>query len=64
MDRHHGSSPPESVVTESRADYIRRIVDDAPPLSPQQRDQLARLMRPSGVAALEAASLLEERVAS
>ena len=52
-----------SATTESRADYIRRIVDEAPPLSPQQCDQLARLMRPCGMAESFVASL-EERKAS
>jgi hypothetical protein len=51
------------VVNESRGDRIRRIVDEAPPLSPQQCDQLARLMRPSSWAEPETA-LLEERRAS
>jgi hypothetical protein len=27
--------------------YIQRLVDDAPPLSPDQRDRLALLLRPS-----------------
>lgn len=29
-------------------DYIKRTVDAAPPLSPEQRDRLALLLRPSG----------------
>lgn len=27
------------------ADYIRRVVDAAPPLTPEQRDRLAALLR-------------------
>jgi hypothetical protein len=52
-----------TTVDNIRADYIRRIVDAAPPLSPQQRDQLVRLMRPSRLAEPEAPPL-EERKAS
>jgi len=29
-------------------DYIRRVVDAAPPLTADQRDRLATLLRPSG----------------
>lgn len=29
-------------------DHIQRIVDQAPPLSPEQRDRLALLLRPIG----------------
>ena len=35
----------------SAEDYIKRVVDEAPPLSPYQRDALALLLRPSGGAA-------------
>ena len=28
--------------------YVRRLVDEAPPLTPSQRDKLAVLLRPSG----------------
>lgn len=31
--------------TERLADYIKRVVDAAPPLSPAQRDRLALLLR-------------------
>ncbi len=31
-----------------RRDHIRRVVDQAPPLSPEQRDRLAMLLRPVG----------------
>jgi hypothetical protein len=51
------------VVTESRGDRIRRIVDEAPPLSSEQCDRLARLMRPSSWAE-PATALREERRAS
>jgi hypothetical protein len=30
------------------ADYIRRVVDEAPPLTPDQRDRLAVLLRGGG----------------
>lgn len=29
------------------ADYVRRTVDQAPPLTPEQRDRLALLLRPT-----------------
>jgi len=29
------------------ADYVRRTVDKAPPLTPEQRDRLALLLRPT-----------------
>lgn len=32
--------------TERLADYIARVVDAAPPLTPAQRDRLALLLRP------------------
>lgn len=53
---------PADAAADPRADYIRRIVDAAPPLSPQQCDQLARLMRPGSLAGPE--TPLEERRAS
>ena len=31
--------------TELLADYIRRVVEQAPPLSTEQRDRLARVLR-------------------
>ncbi len=31
--------------TERLADYIKRVVDAAPPLTPEQRDRLACLLR-------------------
>lgn len=30
----------------STADYIKKLVDSAPPLTPEQRDRLAVLLRP------------------
>lgn len=49
----NGYEPDDPVVTEARrdlkaarlADYISRVVDEAPPLSPEQRDRLAVLLR-------------------
>ncbi|WP_104132654.1 hypothetical protein [Cryobacterium sp. M91] len=32
-------------------DYITRVVSEAPPLTPEQRDRLAALLRPAGIAA-------------
>jgi len=32
-------------------DYIARVVSEAPPLTPEQRDRLASLLRPAGIAA-------------
>lgn len=62
---HYGSghAARRTEAVESRADYIRRIVDAAPPLLPQQCDQLARLMRSASLAGPEMDSL-EERLAS
>jgi hypothetical protein len=46
---------PDAVVQERREldvrrveDYIRRLVDAAPPLTPEQRDRLSTLLRPGG----------------
>lgn len=46
---------PDADVTELRRqlkaerleDYIKRVVDDAPPLSPEQRQKLAALIHPT-----------------
>ena len=51
--RHHPNSPKtDQLAAEFKADraaeYIRRIVDEAPPLSPEQRDRLALLLRGAG----------------
>jgi hypothetical protein len=62
-DPDQASNQSEYDTGSSRADYIRRIVDAAPPLLPQQCDRLARLMRPNEVAGFEIASL-GERMAS
>lgn len=32
------------------ADYIKKVVDAAPPLTPEQRDRIAVLLRPRGAA--------------
>ena len=40
-----GSEPPHW------AEHIRRVVDSAPPLSPEQRDRLALLLRGAGTTA-------------
>lgn len=37
-------------TAERLAEHIRRIVDEAPPLSPEQRDRLATLLRGGGLA--------------
>lgn len=50
--RHHGADA--AVVTEARrdlraanlADHIRRVVNEAPPLTDEQRARLAALLRP------------------
>ncbi len=50
---------PQEQVDAARADlatanisaYIRRVIDAAPPLTPEQRDRLAVLLRPGGDAA-------------
>lgn len=47
---------PESDATEIRRDlaasriedYVARVVDAAPPLTPEQRDRIAALLRPAG----------------
>lgn len=48
---------PDADVTELRRqlkserleDYIRRVVDEAPPLTAEQRDRLALLLRPAPI---------------
>lgn len=37
-----------ALKTERLADYIRRVVDEAPPLTNEQRDRLAILLRGGG----------------
>ena len=32
------------------SEYITRVVSEAPPLTPEQRDRLASLLRPAGIA--------------
>jgi hypothetical protein len=43
---HRVGEPPPSGL--SRDDHIRWIVDHAPPLTAEQRDRLAMLLRPPG----------------
>ena len=50
--RHHGSDPEtDRLAREFRAErlaaHIRRTVDAAPPLTSEQRERLAMLLRPS-----------------
>lgn len=39
-----------SIMSAELADYIKRIVDEDPPLTAAQRDRLAALLRPTAVA--------------
>ena len=54
LTRHHGADSPDVVdlrrkfKEERIAEYIRRTVDAAPPLTPEQRDRLALLLRDGG----------------
>lgn len=36
------------LAAERIAEYISRVVDAAPPLSPEQQDRIAALLRPTG----------------
>lgn len=53
LQRHHGPADPR--LTDARRDlhaaeleeHVRRIVDAAPPLTPEQRDKIATLLRAS-----------------
>jgi hypothetical protein len=36
------------LATERIADYVSRVVASAPPLTPEQRDRIASLLRPVG----------------
>lgn len=53
---HAKKQDPDADVTELRAqlkaerleDYIARVVDSAPPLTDEQRERLAALLRPVG----------------
>jgi hypothetical protein len=55
--RHHGPNDARTLAARrelrvARAEaYIKQLVDDAPPLTPEQRDRLALLLRPSSGAA-------------
>lgn len=65
-DLHQGTDGGDAMSEDRLQDYIRRNLEAAPPLSPEQRDRLALLWRqgtpgpiaPSGGEAL--AELLEE----
>lgn len=52
LSRSRTSDDPELVAARLRLkaarveEYIARVVDEAPPLSPEQRDKLAALLRP------------------
>jgi hypothetical protein len=39
----------KKLAEDALANRIRRLVDAAPPLTPEQRDRLVTLLRPSGV---------------
>ena len=51
-NRHHPEADVSELVTELRtvtaAEYIRKLVDSAPPLSEDQRARLATLLAPGG----------------
>lgn len=51
--RHHPDADLTELRTELRtataAEYIRKLVDEAPPLSEEQRARLAALLRPTQV---------------
>ena len=53
---HHGADHPAVIAARREhdvarvADAIREVVDQAPPLTPDQRDRLAVLLRPEGAA--------------
>jgi hypothetical protein len=53
--RHHPDADASKLRTELRtetaAEYIRRLVDEAPPLSDDQRNRLASILRPARKAA-------------
>ena len=59
--RFHGIDDPATIEARrdlkavSAEDYIRDFVDSAPALTPEQRDKLATLLRPSGRTPREAA---------
>jgi hypothetical protein len=54
LSRDRNPNDPELVAArgdlkaERLAEYIRKVVDAAPPLTPAQRDRLAILLRPVG----------------
>ena len=50
--RHHPeidtSDLKRTLAAENLASYVSRIVAEAPPLTPEQRDRIASLLRPAG----------------
>ncbi len=53
LKRHHPDDPKTAEAAaqfkaDRLAEYIQRLVADAPPLSPEQRDRLALLLRGAG----------------
>jgi hypothetical protein len=54
LKRHHpeGAAAVDAAVRDLRAmtleEHIRKVVDQAPPLTPEQAERLAALLRPSG----------------
>jgi hypothetical protein len=61
MQRHHGRDDPRvvemrrEVAADAIARYVRKVVDEAPPLTADQRDAIAALLRPHLPAADDAA---------
>ena len=57
--RHRGADDPVTVDAKrdleavKLEDHIRRVVDQAPPLTAEQRDRLATLLRPTGSGAAQ-----------
>jgi hypothetical protein len=53
ITRHRGPNDPRlpelrrDLAAEQLADYVTKIVAQAPPLSPEQRDRIANLLRPA-----------------
>lgn len=51
ISRHHGATAPRAIEARRdlraarAAEYIQRLVDEAPPLTAEQRDKLAVLLR-------------------
>ncbi len=53
--RHHPEADTSEIARDLKAaraeDYIRKLVDEAPPLTPEQRDRLALRLRGEGATA-------------